>query len=84
MRKIDGGLAEMARELGDRAYAVADRFTLADVGFGCVLGYFDVRFPELGWRGRHPNLERYFDALAERASFRSTVPYPQAITDAVV
>jgi glutathione S-transferase len=79
MRKIDGGLAEMARELGDRAYAVADRFTLADVGFGYVLGYFDVRFPELDWRGRHPNLERYFDALGE-----STVPYPQAITDAVV
>lgn len=84
MRKIDGGLAEMARVVGERAHPVAERFTLADVGFGYVLGYFDVRFPELDWRGRHPNLERYFDALAERASFRSTLPYPQTITDAVV
>ncbi len=84
MRKIDGGLAEMARIVGSRAHAVADRFTLADVGFGCVLGYFDVRFPELDWRDRHPNLARYMEALSNRPSFQSTVPYPQTISDAVV
>ncbi|MEO8715263.1 MAG: glutathione S-transferase C-terminal domain-containing protein, partial [Acetobacteraceae bacterium] len=84
MRKIGGGLAEMARIVGQEEYAVAARFTLADVGFGCVLGYFDVRFPELDWRGRHPNLARYFGALSRRASFGDTVPYPQTIRDAVV
>ncbi|HJS86823.1 MAG TPA: glutathione S-transferase N-terminal domain-containing protein [Acetobacteraceae bacterium] len=84
MRKIDGGLAEMARIVGGQDYAVANRFTLADVGFGSVLGYFDVRFPELDWRGRHPNLERYFGALSQRDSFRGTVPYPQTIRDTVV
>ena len=84
MRKVDGGLAEMARVVGDREHAIANRFTLADVGFGAVLGYFDVRFPELDWRGRHPSLERYFGALSQRQSFRDTVPYPQTIRDAVV
>ncbi len=84
MRKIDGGLAEMARLVAGQEYVVADRFTLGDIGFGAVLGYFDVRFPELNWRGRHPNLARYFDRLSERPSFQATVPYPQVISDAVV
>lgn len=84
MRKIDGGLAEMARLVGGKPHVVADRFTAADIGFGAVLGYFDVRFPELDWRARHPNLDRYFAALSLRASFRDTVPTPQVIRDAVV
>jgi glutathione S-transferase len=84
MRKIEGGMAEIARIVGDRDHAVADRFTLGDVGFGSVLGYFDVRFPEFAWRARHPNLARYFDALSYRPSFQATVPFPQTIRDAVV
>lgn len=84
MRKIDGGLAEIARTIGEKEYVVADRFGLGDIGIGAVLGYFDVRFPELDWRARHPNLADYFARLSERPSFRDTVPYPQTIRDSVV
>ena len=84
MRKIDNGLAELARMVGAREYVVADRFSLGDIGIGCVLGYFDVRFPDYDWRGRHPNLGRYFAGLSDRESFRTTLPSPQVIRDRVV
>ena len=84
MRKVVGGLAEIARVVGHQAYAVRDVFGLADISAGSTLGYLDVRFPELGWRATHPNLARYLDGLMGRASFQSTVPYAQAISGAVV
>ena len=83
-RKIDGGLAEIARLLGDRDWAVGDRFTLGDIAAGTVVGYLAVRFPELDWRARHPNLARLSDRLEARPSFRNSVPYAQTITDRVV
>lgn len=84
MRKVRGGVAEIARRVGDHDFAVRDRFGLGDVAAGSVLGYLEVRFPELDWRGEHPNLGRYMDGLMRRPSFQGTVPYPQKITSAVV
>ncbi len=84
MRKVLGGLAEIARVVGDQRYAIRDSFGIADISAGSVLGYLEVRFPELGWRTTHPNLSRYLDGLMQRPSFQATVPYPQTITSAVV
>ena len=84
MRKVHGGLAEIARVVGDQTYAVRDSFGIADISAGSTLGYLDVRFPELGWRTTHPNLSRYMDGLMQRPSFQDTVPYPQTIASAVV
>ena len=84
MRKVRGGVAEIARRLDAQDYLVRDRFGLADVAAGSVLGYLEVRFPELDWRAQHPYLGRYMDRLMRRRSFQETVPYPQQITSAVV
>ena len=84
MRKVRGGVAEIARRVGDQANIVRDRFGLGDISAGSVLGYMEVRFPELDWRREHPNLGRYVDGLMRRPSFQGTVPYPQQITSAVV
>jgi len=84
MRKIEGGVAEMARTVEEKAYVVGDRLSLGDIGFGAALGYLSVRFPEFDWRGRHPSLSRYYDDLSKRPSFRDTEPYPQVISDRVV
>ena len=84
MRKVLGGLAEIARVVGDQRYAIRDSFGIADISAGSVLGSLEVRFPELGWRTTHPNLSRYLDGLMQRPSFQATVPYPQTITSAVV
>ena len=83
-RKIDGGLAAVARIAGDREYVVGDRFGLADIVCGTVVGYLSVRWPEYPWRARHPNLGALSDRLERRASFRDTVPVPQRISDKVV
>ena len=84
LRKVHGGLAEIARVVGEREYAVGDRFGIADIAAGSVLGYIEVRFRELDWRGLYPALGRYMDGLMRRTSFQDTVPYPQTITAAVV
>ena len=84
LRKIHGGVAELARRIGERRYAVMDRFTLGDIGAGACLGYLDVRLPEFAWRAAYPALGRYMDGLMTRASFRDTVPSAQAIEGGVV
>lgn len=84
LRKVRGGVAEIARTVGNRRHAVRDSFGIADLSIGSTLGYLEVRFPEFDWRTMHPDLGRYFDGLMQRPSFADTVPYPQSITSAVV
>jgi glutathione S-transferase len=83
-RKVDGGLAALARIAGEREHVVGDRFGLADIVTGTVLGYLTVRFAELPWRARHPNLADLSVRLERRESFRNTMPVPQTISDKVV
>ena len=83
-RKIDGGVAALAEAVGSRRFAVGDRFGLADIAIGSVLGYLGVRFPEKDWRGAYPALAAYADALFARPSFADSVPVAQAIRDRVV
>lgn len=72
--KIDASLKAMASGLGDRTYCYGIHLSLADIAVGCALGYLEFRFPEIGWRGDHPNLARLQDKLMQRASFADTVP----------
>jgi glutathione S-transferase len=83
-RKVDGGLAALARIAAEREWVVGDSFGLADIATGTVLGYLSVRFAELPWRTRHPNLAALSSRLEQRPSFRGSVPYPQTISDKVV
>ena len=73
-RKIDEGVAELARELGDRAWCYGESCSLADIATGCALGYLDLRHAELDWRDRYPNLARLAEKLEKRPSFADTVP----------
>ncbi|BCL76233.1 glutathione S-transferase [Jeongeupia sp. HS-3] len=72
--KIDRGLECVATDLADRKWCVGDAFTLADVAVGCMLGYLDLRFSELDWASRHPNLAELRTRLDVRASFGDTRP----------
>lgn len=75
MGKVHAGLREMSAKLGDSAYCMGIHYTLADVAVGCALGWLSFRFPDIDWRGDYPNLARLADKLAERPSFRDTVPF---------
>jgi glutathione S-transferase len=83
-RKIDGGVREMARLVGDRTFAVGDEFGLGDIAVGTALGYLRVRFPEFDWRSQYPNLVAFSARVEMRPSFANTVPVPQTISDKVV
>jgi glutathione S-transferase len=73
-RKLREGVAEMARELEDRAWCNGEAYSLADIATGCALGYLDLRHPDFDWRAEFDNLARHYQKLSKRASFADTVP----------
>jgi glutathione S-transferase len=75
MGKVRAGLKVMSENLGEQPFCMGIHYTLADVAVGCVLGWLAFRFPDIDWRGDHPNLARLFDKLSERPSFKDTVPF---------
>jgi glutathione S-transferase len=83
-RKIEGGVREMARLVGTRAFAVGDSFSLGDIAVGTAMGYLRVRFAEFEWMHLYPDLDAYCQRLDARPSFAASVPYPQVISDKVV
>lgn len=72
--KVHAGLRTMSEQLGESPFCNGRQYTLADVAVGCALGWLAFRFPDIDWRGAHPNLARLFDKLSERPSFKDTVP----------
>ncbi|MBK7794533.1 MAG: glutathione S-transferase [Betaproteobacteria bacterium] len=73
-RKVEQGVAELARELADKPWCHGDGYSLADIATGCALGYLDLRLPDFDWRDAHPNLARLAEKLGKRASFADTAP----------
>ena len=74
MGKVQRGLNQLNAELGDARWCVDDTFSLADIALGCVLGWLDLRYAELGWREQYPNLVRHFNEMMKRPSFSETAP----------
>ncbi|MBU1237588.1 MAG: glutathione S-transferase [Gammaproteobacteria bacterium] len=71
---IAAALEVMSRELGDQPWCMGTPFTFADIAVGCALGYLNFRFPDIDWRGAHPNLGKLHEKLMLRTSFAETVP----------
>ncbi len=72
--KIHSSLKAMSTGLGDKPYCAGIHLSLADIAVGCVLGYLDFRFPEIGWSSDYPNLHKLQDKLMQRPSFSDTRP----------
>ena len=83
-RKIDGGLAEMARLLGDKTHFIGTEFTLADLAAATATSYLSVRWPEIDWRTAYPTLLAHSDRMEQRPSFQSSRPVPQKFSDVIV
>jgi len=75
-RKIAEGVAELSKELDDKDWCNGEAYSLADIATGCVLGYLDLRQPQIGWRDAYPNLAKFYERIAKRASFADTAPPP--------
>lgn len=82
LRKFRGGMAEIARLVGNRAPAPTDPIHYGDIAVAVLLVWFDfmpahgllATADELRWREKYPNLVTYMDALEARPSFRETRP----------
>lgn len=83
-RKVEGGLREISRLLGNGSYCVGESFTLADVSVGSLLRWLEIRAEDIPWRRDYPNLAALSDRLEQRASFRDSVPFAQTFRDKVV
>jgi glutathione S-transferase len=81
-RKVDGGIAEIAKLVGNRVPKAAEPITYADIAAASALTWFDfmlgnglfANVAEAHWRKQYPNLVAYVDALEARPSFRETRP----------
>lgn len=74
MSKVHASLKTMSQGLGEKAFCSGIHFSLSDICVGCALGYLDFRFPQIEWRGAHPNLAKLAEKLATRPSFADTLP----------
>ena len=68
MRKAHQGLAAAERE------DLSGSLTIGPIAIGCMLGYLDLRFPEDGWRRRHPTLASWYGHFETRPSMEATKP----------
>ncbi len=74
LSKVHASVQAMSAGLGDQAFCSGVHLSLSDISVGVALGYLDFRFPEIDWRGPHPNLHKLFDKLTQRPSFADTLP----------
>ena len=58
------------------AGTLGDRVDIGTITQGCVLGYLDLRFPDLGWRDANPQLANWFFEVSQRPSMIATMPKP--------
>lgn len=77
--KVEAGVGEAALALQGAGYFVGERFSVADIAVGCMLGYLDLRLPEFEWRVQQPGLIPFYEAMMARESFKQTVPRAQPI-----
>jgi glutathione S-transferase len=74
LAKVNGSLKAMSQGLGEKPFCAGIYLSLADIAVGCALGYLEFRFPDIDWRGTHPNLGKLYDKLMARPSFIETKP----------
>ena len=72
--KIGRALQTMSDDLASRTWCCGDFFNLSDIAVGCCLGFLDLRLPGVAWRETYPNLARLAEKLAQRPSFKDTIP----------
>ena len=68
MKKAHQGLAAAERE------DLSGPRTIGHVTIGCTLGYLDFRFPNDGWRQRHPKLAAWYEDFEQLPSMQATKP----------
>jgi len=75
LARMKRGMEQISKELGERAYCHADRYSLADIAVACCMGWLDFRKPGgVDWRKDYPAVARHYDKMMERPVFADTIP----------
>jgi glutathione S-transferase len=74
LQKVNASLTAISQGVGDKPWCSGIHLSLADIAVGCALGYVTFRFPQIDWRGAHPNLAKLAEKLDARQSFIDTLP----------
>jgi len=73
--RIRRGMAQMASDLGERAWCHGERYSLADIAVGCCLGWLGFRKPgDVDWHAEYRSLAKHYEKLMARPAFAETVP----------
>lgn len=77
--KVVRGLTALEKDCADKTWCVNNKYSLADIAIGCMLGYVGLRFEgQIDLAADYPNLARLHDAMLERPMFANTKPLPKA------
>jgi glutathione S-transferase len=67
--KMTAAAGYLNRQLTQRAFAVGNVFTLADIACAVMLSYLQFRFPDERWDEQFPQLANHWRAMEQRPSF---------------
>jgi glutathione S-transferase len=70
MKKARQGIAAAEQE------DLSGALTIGHITIAYMLGYLDFRFPNDGWRSRHPKLAASYEIAGSRSSMQATKPPP--------
>ncbi len=65
--KIHTSLAALERDTA----ALGARVDIGTIAVGCAVGYLDIRFADMGWRERYPQLAKWEAVFAQRPSMQA-------------
>lgn len=73
--KVVSGLMALEKAMENVTWLVNDKYSLADIAVGCMLGYVSLRFgSEVDLARQFPNLERLHESMLEKTIFAQTKP----------
>lgn len=74
---VDAQVAKVGRAvaaLEASAPVLSGPMNAAKIAAGCALGYIDFRFPDSGWRERHPRLAEWYAGFSDTPEMQATIP----------
>ena len=75
LARMQRSMAQIEKELGERTWCHADRYSLADIALACCMGWLDFRKPGgVDWRSDYPAVARHYDKMMERPAIADTIP----------
>lgn len=74
LQAIERGLDRLDQLATGRHWLQGDGMSLGDISVGVMLGFLELRLPQLDWKQGRPALEMLGERLFERTSFADTIP----------